>query len=117
MIIFDDEGMSWSGTRLLKAALGSSIGGFALVQYTVVNIGFVAAREDGASIHIRVRPSVASPTAFIGLLFWLHERYVERVLISYYEEDWSHVLMGSVREAVAFLAGIRQGQRPVHGRM
>ena len=43
MIVFDDEGESWHASSLaLKRELRSSIGGQALAEYSVVNIGFVA---------------------------------------------------------------------------
>jgi hypothetical protein len=105
VIIFDDEGSRWRGTLLLlKRALQSSIGGDALVRYVVVNIGFIAATADGASVHIRIRPSVASPAALVGLLYWLHDQRVERVLISYFDGDWSHVLLRSLEDTLTFLA-------------
>jgi hypothetical protein len=105
VIIFDDEGSRWRGTLLLlKRALQSPIGGDALARYVVVNIGFIAATADGASIHIRIRPGVASPVAFVGLLYWLHDQRVERALISYFDGGWSHVLLRSLEETLTFLA-------------
>jgi hypothetical protein len=105
VIIFDDEGSRWRGTLLLlKRSLQSSIGGDALARYVVVNIGFIAATTDGTSVHIRVRPGIASPVAFVGLLYWLHDQRVERALISYFDGDWSHVLLRSLEQTLTFLA-------------
>jgi hypothetical protein len=107
MIVFDDEGESWHASSLaLKRELSSSIGGTALAEYSVVNIGFVAGEQIGGAVRVRVRPAVASGAALAGMLYWVFSQSVERVVVSYFEEKkmtWSHALVGSRDAAVELL--------------
>ena len=104
MIVFDDEGAIWRAASL-KDALGSSIGGRVLAEYSVINIGFVAAEQIGSSVHVRIRPAVAASAAVAGLLYWLCSRSIERVVVSWFEEmTWSHALVGSREAAVEHVA-------------
>ena len=105
MIVFDDQGEIWrASSRELKDSLGSSIGDRVLAEYSVVNIGFVAAEHVDKTVRIRVRPAVVSGAAFAGLLYWLYSRSIERVVVSWFEDmTWSHALVGSREAAVAHM--------------
>jgi hypothetical protein len=56
IFVFGVEGQSWRASSLaLKRS--SSIGGRVLADYSVVNIGFVAAEHVGSSVRIPFRPA------------------------------------------------------------
>src|SRR3990172_5706705 len=116
-VIIDDRGEVWDARgRGLARDLHASIGGDDLVEYTIRNLGFVAVKEMGGSLRISLRPAVVSPIAFSALLYWLHDRVVDRVLISFLDRDWSHEMLRSRQDAVQKLMaridlsqGARQG--------
>ena len=95
-VIFDDRGELWDArSRRLAYDLNASIGGEELLNYAVRNLGFVAVKEIGGSVRISLRPAVVSPIAFSALLYWLHDRIVDRALISFLDREWSHEMLGS----------------------
>ena len=59
--------------------------------------GFVAAKELNGSLRISLRPAVVSPIAFSALLYWLHDRAADRVLMSFCDRDWSHEMTALAR--------------------
>jgi len=111
-VIFDDRGELWDArTRCLAHELQASIGGEELVDYAIRNLGFVAVKDLGGSLRISLRPAIVSPIAFSALLYWLHDRAVDRVLISFLDRDWSHEMLGSRQDAVRkLMARIDFGQ-------
>jgi hypothetical protein len=111
-VIFDDRGELWDArSRRLADDLNASIGGEELVDYSIRNLGFVAAKEMGGSLRISLRPAVVSPIAFSALLYWLHDRTVDRVLVSFLDRDWSHEMLRSRQDAVRkLMARIDFGQ-------
>ena len=114
MMVFDDHDESWRASSLaLKRALHSPIAGPALANYSVINIGFVAAGQAQKSVHIRVRPAVASGAAVASLFYWLYSQSsIERVVISCFEEmAWSHALVGSREAAVDHLGVLLASRR------
>jgi hypothetical protein len=100
-ILFDDSGDVWdAGSRRLADDLQASIHGEELVEFAIRNLGFVAAKEARGSLRVSLRPSVVSPIAFSALMYWLHDRVVDRVLISFFDRVWSHEMLPSRTEAV-----------------
>ena len=116
-VVFDDRGELWDArSRGLAGGLAASIGGDDLVEYTIRNLGFVAAKEMGGSLRISLRPSVVSPIAFGALLYWLHDRVVDRVLVSFLDKDWSHEMLRSRQDAVQkLMARVDLGQSTREG--
>ena len=102
--LFDDAGEMWDAkSPSLAEALHASISGDELAKYVVRNLGFVAATQSAASVRLRLRPAIASPTALSALFYWLHDQTIERVLISFLESEWTHELVRSGSEAVRTL--------------
>jgi hypothetical protein len=65
----------------------------------------------GGSLRISLRPAVVSPIAFGALLYWLHDRVVDRVLVSFLDHDWSHEMLRSRQDAVhKLMARVDLGQ-------
>lgn len=89
-----------AGSRRLADDLNASIQGEELVDFAIRNLGFVAAKEMGGSMRVSLRPAVVSPIAFGALLYWLHDRDADRVLISFFDRAWSHEMLPSRAEAV-----------------
>lgn len=100
-LLFDDKGDLWdSKSRALAEALQASLSCDDLLKYVVKNLGFIAATDSEGSLRLRLRPAVVSQTALSALLYWLHDRVVDRVLISFLDGEWSHELVRSRDEAV-----------------
>jgi hypothetical protein len=105
-VLFDDRGDVWdASSRRLVTDLHASIHGEELVEYAVRNLGFVGAKELRGSLRISLRPAVVSPIAFSALLYWLHDREADRVLVSFYDNRWSHEMLRSRADAVRRLMG------------
>ena len=99
--LFDDKGELWDGrSRELAEALDASLPSEELRKYVVRNLGFIAVMENSGSLRLQLRPAVVSQRALSGLLYWMHDRAVERVLISCLDGEWSHELVASREEAV-----------------
>ena len=86
-----------AGSRMISDA---SIEGEELTDYAIRNLGFVAAKDLNGSLRISLRPSVVSPIAFSALMYWLHDRSADRVLISYCDRESTHEMTRSRDEAV-----------------
>lgn len=100
-VLFDDRGdLRDAQCRRFVDELQASIAGEQLVDYAVRNLGFVAAKELNGSLRVSLRPAVVSPIAFGALLYWLHDRQADRVLISFFDREWSHEMLPSLQEAV-----------------
>ncbi len=100
-ILFDDRGDVWdAGSRRLAEDLQASIHGEELVDFAIRNLGFAAAKELRGSLRVSLRPAVVSPIAFTALLYWLHDRTADRVLISFFDRVWSHEMLRSRADAV-----------------
>jgi hypothetical protein len=105
--LFDDRGDVWdAASHRLADALGASIGGAELADYAIRNLGYVAVSENGGSVRVRLRPAAISPIAFSALLYWLNDRPLDRILISFLEREWMHEVFGSCRDAVARLLSL-----------
>jgi hypothetical protein len=103
-ILFDDRGDVWdAGSRRLAEDLQASIHGEELVDFAIRNLGFVAAKELRGSLRVSLRPAVVSPIAFTALLYWLHDRSADRVLVSFFDRIWSHEMLRSRADAVKWL--------------
>jgi hypothetical protein len=100
-VLFDDMGDVWDAkSRSLAEVLGASLSADELTKYVVRNLGFIAAAENDGSVSLRLRPAVVSGTALGALIYWLHDRPVARVLLSFLEGDWMHELVASRDEAI-----------------
>ena len=102
--LFDDKGELWDGrSRELADVLDASLSSEDLRKYVVRNLGFIAVMENSGSLRLQLRPAVVSQMALSGLLYWMHDRTVERVLISCLDGEWSHELVATREEAVRLL--------------
>ena len=100
-VVFDDQGEVWDAkSRKLAHDLNASIEGDELTDYAIRNLGFVAAKDLNGSLRISLRPAVVSPIAFSALMYWLHDRTADRVLISYCDREATHEMTRSRDEAV-----------------
>ena len=105
-IVFDSDGRSWDeSSRSLSESLGTSLQGQNLINYCVVNLGFVALKEVGASAQIRLRPELVSIDALHGSLDRLQSCKCTRLLVSLFEGSWKHRVVRSPDELLALLPG------------
>ena len=98
--VFDDQGEMWDAkSRRLAEVLQASLTGEELLTYVIRNLGFVAVSESGGSVRLRLRPKVVSQAALGALLYWLHDQHIDRMLLSFLDNEWTHELVGSRQEA------------------
>jgi hypothetical protein len=102
--LFDDKGELWDGkSRKLAEILHASLSSADLLKYVVRNLGFIAVTDNNGSLRLQLRPAIVSQMALGGLLYWMHDRPIERVLISSLGEEWSHELVRTRKEVVRWL--------------
>ena len=104
-LLIDDSGtLSDSASPALRANLNAWGTGSDFLDYCIRNLGFVAVANNATSVHIKLRPTIVSPIAFAGLMYWLGEHMGKRVMLSVLDGDWSHRMIATTREALADIA-------------
>jgi hypothetical protein len=110
VILIDDCGTEVDlDNPALARRLHTSRQGGCLLQYVVLNLGFVAYEERLRSWRIRLRPSVVSKRALARIVQRLLSRRPERVAISSYDEDWVDELLPSAELALQQLTRLMVG--------
>jgi hypothetical protein len=105
--LFDDQGEQWdAASHRLAGELCASISGAELASYAIRNLGYVSVRENKGSLRVCLRPAAVSPITLSALLYWLHDRAVDRILVSYLDGGWMHEMFGSCRDAVSRLLSL-----------
>ena len=121
-LLIDDGGTVREGSSVdsRRAAHGTTVGGF-FSDYAVNRLGFVTIDRRPGSARIRLRPNAISPLAFIGLMHWLADEELDRVLLDWYADDaWQHTLLSNFAdrlEIVHHIAAIvgRWQKKPANG--
>lgn len=89
LLLIDDQGEIWRGeSRKLRDAFDSPFSGGEFVEYAIKNLGFIAVNVYGASCQVRLRPKFLGDLARETLRRWLHDRRVERIVLSYFDTNW-----------------------------
>ena len=97
--LIDDRGRVWDPhSRGLRAQLHASIGAQELRDFAVLNLGFIALAIGKASIHIQLRPTLASPAALGALYLALHKHAPERIVVRWYNGAWRDEIIGWHRD-------------------
>jgi hypothetical protein len=105
--LIDDSGVEVDlDNPALARRLGTSCCQDALLEYLVMNLGFVACEERRRSLSIRFRPSIVSKRALGGLARRLHTRPLDRVLIASFIDDWFNELVPSTELALKRLTDL-----------
>jgi hypothetical protein len=101
-LLIDDSGtLTDSASPALRADLSALGTGSDFTDYCIRNLGFVAVASNDTSVHVRLRPTVVSPIAFAGLMYWLGENMGKRVMLSVLDGEWSHRMIANTRDAMA----------------
>lgn len=99
--VFDDQGEMWDAkSRRLAEVLQATLPGEELLSYVIRNLGFVGVSESNGSVRLRLRPAVVSQAALGALLYWLHDRRIDRMLLSFLDGEWTHEMVRTSEEAV-----------------
>jgi hypothetical protein len=97
VLLIDDKGDLWGNASIqLRQSFGPSSSDDDLASYLVKNLGFIAVNVYDRSCQIRVRPSIVAPPSVNALIYWLSGRKFDRLLTSYFEDDWRIELHGAV---------------------
>jgi hypothetical protein len=93
--LIDENGKHWEPhSPALRSRLRASIDHRELVQFAILNLGFVAVAAHRSSVRIGLRPTVAAPTALGALYLWLHKQPPQRVVVSWYDGRWQDEIVG-----------------------
>ncbi len=104
-LLIDDSGnLSDSASPVLRANLNAWGVGNDFLDYCIRNLGFVAVAANDSSVRLKLRPSIVSPIAFAGLMYWLGEHMGKRVMLSVLDGEWSHRMIATTRDAMADIA-------------
>ena len=115
LLLIDDQGETWDGqSRKLRVAFDSPFSGGEFSSYAVANLGFVAINTYGPSCQIRLRPSLITENAQRAIKDWLVKTHVERVVLTWLDDDWSSELLRSapagLQRLEALISGCKQAK-------
>lgn len=77
----------------MRSAFDSPFSGGEFSTYAVTNLGFIAINLYGSSSQIRLRPSMVGEATYAALRRWLGNSRSERVVLSWFDENWSIELL------------------------
>lgn len=112
LLLIDDQGEIWDGqSRRLREAFDSPFSGGEFTEYAVANLGFIALNVFGTSCQIRYRPSLTGERTYRALRTWLGQKTCERIILSWFNQDWVNELVRGSEAAVARMEQLAIGSR------
>ncbi len=116
LVLIDDQGEVWDGSsRKLREAFDSPRSGGEFVDYAVMNLGFIAANIYRNSCQLRLRPDFIGDHAFRGLRKWLRSTPFDRLMISWFQKEWTFELLsagGAALVRIETLLATARAQQP-----
>jgi hypothetical protein len=102
LVLIDGQGKLWDVcSGRLQAELDTRLSGRDLAEYSVKNLGFVAAKRTNSGLQVWIRPTHVAPVALAAVLSWLAEQKSARFGVSCYgDHQWSHEIHPSRERAI-----------------
>jgi hypothetical protein len=105
--LIDEKGEFWTASdQMVRRQLGTTLSGAALVEFVVLNFGWVEFSVLQDRLSIRCRPRVASQRALASLFYSLHDSNPARISLSVFGTDWQHSIHRRIREVATIIGGM-----------
>jgi hypothetical protein len=111
--LIDENGEFWPlHAPELRARLGVNLPDDSLIDYLLLNLGWIEISANQTRSSVRCRPRVISDRGLASLLYGLYDAASPRILLSVFGTDWQHSIHRAV-PAVATIIGGMQASRAV----
>jgi hypothetical protein len=111
--LIDENGEFWPHhAPELRTRLGVNLPDDSLIDYLLLNLGWIEISTGATRSSVRCRPRVISDRALASLLYVLSDAASPRILLSVFGADWQHSIHRAV-PAVATIVGAMQASRAV----
>ena len=112
--LIDEAGMVWydQDPRVARH-LSARLGGAALIDFAVQNLGWIEIGEASDSLKVRCRPRLVTDRALAELLALLYYGAPTRVFLSVLGREWQQTIHRSPDEVTAIVAGMAQARDAV----
>ena len=106
--ILDQDGRHWSiSGNQLQQHLRTSLAGEALVQFAIVNLGWVGVRFDAARVHVRCRPQFMTSTTLGSLFYFIFDNRHKALALSVLGENWQHYVHTKVDSVLTLIESMQ----------
>lgn len=96
--------------QILGRRLASSLSGPVLIDYAIMNLGWVEIGDGNDHFRIRCRPRLVNERTLGGLLYALHDTGASRISLSVFGADWQHSIHRASSDIAFIISGMSQGQ-------
>ena len=109
--VIDDTGRSWNvRDGALTRHLGTSMTGEALIDYAVLNLGFVDISRIRRALIVRCRPKLITGPALIAAAYELHDAPKLSVVLRTLAETWQDLILRKRSDFVQLLGALTEQQ-------
>jgi hypothetical protein len=105
--LIDDTGELWPvQDQVLRQRLGTSLAGAALVDYVIVNMGWIEVSTSADRFGVRCRPRLVGQRGIAALLYSMHDAAPERISLSVLGHDWQYSIHRTPVEVATIIGGM-----------
>jgi hypothetical protein len=111
--LVDDTGEIWPLTAPeIRAKLNANLSDEGLVEYLILNLGWIEISTAPTRSSIRCRPRVVTERGLASLLYMLFDAGSPRVLLSVFGTDWQHSIHRTVHSVSTIIGGMQKASVP-----
>jgi hypothetical protein len=105
--LIDDSGGLWPlNEHALRAKFGSNLSDAALVEYLLVNLGWIEIAAAQGRFSVRCRPRVVTQRGLACLFYMLFDAAPPRVLLSVFGTEWQHSIHRTPQGVATIIGGM-----------
>jgi hypothetical protein len=109
--LIDENGELWPvQDQILRQRLGTSLHGAPLVDYLIVNLGWIEMAAAMDRFSVRCRPRLVGQRSLASLLYNLHDAAPERISLSVFGADWLYSIHRTAVEVATIIGGMSNVQ-------
>jgi hypothetical protein len=107
--LIDDTGELWPvQDQILRQRFGSSLTGASLLDYLIVNLGWIEISTLSDRFSVRCRPRLVDQRGMAALLYNLHDAAPQRISLSVLGADWQYSIHRTPAEVATIIGGMAQ---------
>jgi hypothetical protein len=107
--LIDDTGEIWPLTAPeIRARLNTNLSDEGLVDYLLLNLGWIEISTAPSRSSIRCRPRVVTERGLATLLYMLFDAASPRILLSVFGTDWQHSIHRTVQGVSTIIGGMQK---------